>query len=91
MRDSNVLRPELHSHQGGAPHTLAVCRADAVVVVVFADVEAEVQTVGGGLAAVLRPAPQLSQPRQIKLQTRPTEIKNKLSRPEKSERENQKI
>ena len=61
MRGSDILRPELHGHQGGASHTLAVCRADAVVdvVVVVVVVEAVVQTVGGGLAAVLCPAPQL--------------------------------
>ena len=93
MRGLDILRSELHSYQGGAPHTLAVYRVVDVVVVVV--VEAGVQAVGGGLAAVLCPAPQLpaqlSQARQIKLQTRPTEIKNKLSGPEKSGTENQKI
>ena len=63
MRGSDILRSELHGNQGGAPHTLAVCRADAVVVVVVAVVEVEVvavvQAVSGGLAAVLCPAPQL--------------------------------
>ena len=81
MRQPDVLWPVLHGQQGGAPHALAVGRADVVAVV---------QAVGGGLAAVLftRPPPaRPSQARQIKLQTRPTEIKNKLSRPEKSEEE----
>ena len=81
MRQPDVLWPVLHGQQGGAPHALAVGRADVFAVV---------QAVGGGLAAVLftRPPPaRPSQARQIKLQTRPTEIKNKLSRPEKSEEE----
>lgn len=89
MRHPDVLWPVLHGQQGGAPHSLAVSRphvviADVVVVV------AVVQAVGGGLAAVLFPLPPPARPgkaRQIKLQTRPTEIKNKLSRPEKSEEE----
>ena len=85
MRHPDVLWSVLHGEQGGAPHALAVGRADVVVVVV-----AVVQAVGGGLAAVLFPLsspPGPGKTRQIKLQTRPTEIKNKLSRPEKSEEE----
>ena len=87
MRHPDVLWSVLHGEQGGAPHALAVGRADVVVVVV---VVAVVRAVGGGLAAVLFPLsspPGPSQSRQIKLQTGPTEIKNKLSRPEKSEKE----
>ena len=69
MRCPDVLRPELQDDPGGAPHPLAVGRG------VLDGGEA----VGGGLAAVLCPAPQLpaqlSQARQIKLQTSPTQIK----------------
>ena len=92
MRHPDVLWSVLHGQQGGAPHALAVSRAVVVVIVVavVVGVVAVVQAVGGGLAAVLFPLsspPGPSQSRQIKLQTGPTEIKNKLSRPEKSEKE----
>ena len=91
MWHPDVLWPILHGQLGGAPHALAVGRADIVAdVVVVVVVVVDVQAVGGGLTAVLLPSPPPALPgqaRQIKLQTRPTEIKNKLSPPEKSEEE----
>ena len=66
----DVLGAVLQPEQGGAPHSLAVARV----------VVAGGETVGCGLTAVLHPRPplpaaQLSQARQIKLQTRPAQIK----------------